>query len=94
MCGCGAVVTTTAAHHQVMGSIPTRKVVISFLVGSHALSHTTRSPFLGQEPPVPSPPSIMSHTHARTHTYTHTCAHIHLSHTLATYPSMHHATTS
>ena len=88
------MVTTTAAHHQVMGSISTRKVFISFLVVSHALPHTTHSPFLGREPPVPSPPSIISHTHARTHTYTHTYTHIHLSHTLATYPSMHHATTS
>ena len=94
MCGCGAVVKTTGAHHQVMGSIPTRKVFLSFLVVSHTLSHTSRSPLLAREPPVPSPPSIISCTHARTHTHTHTYAHIHLNYTLATYHSIHHATTS
>ena len=77
MCGGGAVVKTTGAYPQVMGSIPTRKVFLSFLVVSHALPHTSRSPLLAREPPVPSPPSITV-----IHTYTHTHAHAHLrSHT-------------
>ena len=94
MCGCGAVVKTTGVHHQVMGSIPTRKVFITFLVVSRTFPHTTRSPILAREPPVPAPPSVISCTHTRTHTHTHTYAHRHLNHTLATYPSIHHATTS
>ena len=94
MCGCGAVVKTTGAHHQVIGSIPTRKVFTTFLVVSHALPHATRSPILAREPPVPAPPSVTSYTQTRTHTHTHTYAHIHLRHILATYRPIHHTTTS
>ena len=70
MCGCGAVVRTTGAHHQVMGSIPTRKVFISFLVVSHTLPHITRSPFSGSG--TPSSLSTLNHImHIRTHAHIH-----------------------
>ena len=90
----GAVVTTTAAHHRIIGSIPAREVNVSSLVASHALLHTTPSSFLARELLVPSPPSVISYTHARSHTHTHTYAHILLNYTLATYRPIHHATSS
>ena len=58
---------------------PPEKVSVSSLVASHALLHTTPSPFLAREPLVPSPPSVISYTHARSHTHTHTYAHIPLT---------------
>ena len=79
MCGCGAVVKTTGAHRQVVGSIPTRKVYTSFSGGiSHSLPSTTiRSPLAGSGTRCSlCHHSSMSYTHARTHTHTHTYAHI------------------
>ena len=69
MCGGGAVVKTTGAHPQVIGSIPTRKVFLSFLVASHALPHTSRSPSSGS-----GTPGSLSTFHHVIHTGTHTHA--------------------
>ena len=62
---------TTAAHHKVMGSSPTRKVYIPFLVASHTFPHTIPPLFLPREPSVPSAHRLIAHTHLHTHTHLH-----------------------
>ena len=83
----GAVVKTTAAHHKVAGSNPTRKVYTPFLVAF--------PPFRTLFPPRsclgnPQFPRhlLIARTHTHTHTHTH-YTHAPLLYTLATHPSTH-----
>ena len=100
MCGCGAVVKATGAHHQVMGSIPIRKVYLSFLIVPPYLSAHHSLPLLLTRGTLSSLSTLshIMHTHTRTHTYTHT--HIRSptpkphTHTSRAIHPTHHATAS
>ena len=73
----GAVVRITAAHHQVMGSSPIRKVLRSFLVAFQTLPRIISRPFFALGT-LGSPLTIQAHdTHTRTHTRTHSPTHPH-----------------
>ena len=85
----GAVVKTTAAHHKVAGSNPTRKVYTPFLVAFRTFPHTIPPSFLPREPSVPSAYLLIARTHIHTHTHAHTDTHAPLLYTLATRPSIH-----
>ena len=67
----GTVVETTAAHRQVVGSSPTRKVYTPFLVASHTFLCTVSPSFLPREPLVPSGHRLIARIHIHTHTHTH-----------------------